>query len=156
MSRLHRGDITSQLLARRLGLSRKGAGVHAELIPGTFRPVANRSNGYLIDRAAQEAGKYYNGVRGLAIQDASVQESMGTIADRTRENLVSTDNAIIMARLRLRKAAQAVAEGTRAPGLEEAAQSVRSASFVLPADGKFRDAALDAVKVRKGEHHVAV
>ena len=29
-------------------------------------------------------------------------------------------------------------------------------SFVLPVDGKFKDAALDAVKVRKGEYHVAV
>jgi hypothetical protein len=137
-------------------LMRKGAGVHAELIPGTFRPVANRSNGYLMDRVAQETGKYYNGIRGLAMQDASVQESMGPIADRSKENLVATDNAIIMARLRLRKAAQAVAEGKRAPGLDEEAQSVRSASFVLPVDGKFKDAALDAVKVRKGELHVAV
>ena len=33
---------------------RKGAGVHAELIPGTFRPVANRNNSYLMDRVAQE------------------------------------------------------------------------------------------------------
>src|SRR6266699_1264650 len=109
-----------------------------------------------MDRIAQETGKYYNGVRGLAMQDASVQESMGPIADRSKENLVSTDNAIIMARLRLRKVAQAVAEGKRAPGLNEAAQSVRSASFVLPEDGAFKEAALDAVKVRKGEQHVAV
>ena len=81
---------------------------------------------------------------------------MGPIADRTKENLVATDNAIIMARLRLRKAAQAVAAGKHAPGLDEEAQNVRSASFVLPVDGKFKDAARDAVKVRKGEQHVAV
>jgi phthalate 4,5-dioxygenase oxygenase subunit len=144
------------LSSEEVELMRNGAGVHAELIPGTFRPTANRSNGYLMDRVAQETGKFYSGVRGLAIQDASVQESMGPITDRTRENLVATDNAIIMARLRLRKAAQAVAEGKRAPGLDEEAQSVRSASFVLPVDGKFKDVAIDAVKVRKGEHHVAV
>jgi phthalate 4,5-dioxygenase len=144
------------LTAEELEQMKKGAGVHAELIPGTFRPVANRSNGYLIDRAAQEAGHYYSGVKGLAIQDASVQESMGTIADRTKENLVSTDNAIIMARLRLRKAAQAVREGKRAPGLDPAAQNVRSASFLLPEDRAFKEAALEAVKVRTGEQHVAV
>jgi len=144
------------LTAEEIALMRKGAGVHAELIPGTFRPLANRNNGYLIDRAAQESGQYYSGVAGLAIQDASVQESMGPIADRTRENLVATDNAIIMARQRLRKAALAVAEGKRAPGLDAEAQSVRSASFVLPVDAKFKDVALDAVKVRKGEQHVAV
>jgi hypothetical protein len=109
-----------------------------------------------MDRAAQEAGHYYSGVKGLAIQDASVQESMGPIQDRSKENLVSTDNAIIMARLRLRKAAQAVQEGKPAPGLDAEAQSVRSASFLLPEDGEFKDAARDAIKVRKGEHHVAV
>jgi hypothetical protein len=144
------------LSEREVELMKTGAGVHADLIPGTFRPVANRSNGYLMDRAAQEAGHYYSGVKGLAIQDASVQESMGPIVDRSKENLVSTDNAIIMARLRLRKAAAAVAEGKRAPGLDEAAQSVRSASFVLPEDGAFKETAIEAVKVRKGEYHVAV
>jgi phenylpropionate dioxygenase-like ring-hydroxylating dioxygenase large terminal subunit len=144
------------LTAQELELMKKGAGVHAELIPGTFRPVANRTNGYLMDRAAQEAGDCYSGVKGLAMQDASVQESMGAIADRTRENLVSTDNAIIMARLRLRKAAQAVKDGKPAPGLDPAAQNVRSASFVLPEDRGVKDAALEATKVRKGEQHVAV
>jgi len=48
------------------------------------------------------------------MQDASIQESMGPIQDRTKENLVSTDNAIIMARLRLRKAAEAVATAAKA------------------------------------------
>src|SRR5437588_298116 len=144
------------LSEREIELMKTGAGVHAELVPGTLRPVANRTNGYLMDRAAQEAGHYYSGVKGLAIQDASVQESMGPITDRSKENLVSTDNAIIMARLRLRKAAQAVQKGERAPGLDAEAQSVRSASFVLSEDAAFKEAAFDAVKVRKGEHHVAV
>ena len=39
------------------------------------------------------------------MQDAAIQESMGPIQDRTRENLVSTDNGVIMARQRLRKSA---------------------------------------------------
>jgi hypothetical protein len=90
------------------------------------------------------------------MQDASVQESIGTIADRSTENLVSTDNAIIMARQRLIKAAKAVQEGGRAPGLEPDAQLVRSASFVLPADADFKQHALDAVKYRKGVPHIAV
>ncbi|MEJ1158994.1 Rieske 2Fe-2S domain-containing protein [Prosthecomicrobium sp. N25] len=133
-----------------------GAGVHADLIPGTFRPKANMDNDYLMDRAAQKAGRTYSGVKGIAIQDSSLQESMGPIADRTRENLVSTDNAIIMARMRLRKAAQAVQAGKKAPGLDSAAQNVRSASFILPAGGAFKEAALDAVRVREGEEPVAV
>jgi len=90
------------------------------------------------------------------MQDASVQESIGTIADRSVENLVSTDNAIILARQRLLKAAKAVQEGGRAPGLEAADQLIRSASFVLPVDANFKQHALDAVKYRKGEPHIAV
>jgi len=139
-----------------LDTMRGGGGVHAELIPGTFQPVANRHNNYLMDREAQEAGRSYNGIKGLAMQDASVQESMGLIQDRSKENLVSTDNAIIMARLRMRKAAQAVAQGVRPPGLEQEAQNVRSASFILPEDGAFAETALDAAKVRQGQPHVAV
>jgi phthalate 4,5-dioxygenase oxygenase subunit len=144
------------LTAEEVELMKLGAGVHAELIPGTFRPVANRANDYLMDRAAQAANLTFSGISGIAMQDASLQESMGPVQDRTRENLVSTDNAIIMARLRLRKAAEAVAKGAPAPGSETAAQQVRSSSFVLPEEGSFRDAALDAAKVRKGRPHVAV
>jgi hypothetical protein len=81
---------------------------------------------------------------------------MGAIADRTNENLVSTDNAIIMARQRWLKAAKEVQDGGKAPGLSPEAQLVRSASMVLPVDADFKKHALDAVKHRKGEPHVAV
>ena len=75
-----------------------------------FRPLANKDNDYLMDREAQKAGKTYSGVEGIAMQDASLQESMGPIVDRTKENLVSTDNGIIMARHRLMRAAKALVE----------------------------------------------
>jgi hypothetical protein len=74
-------------------------------VPGTYRPLANKDNDYLIDRAAQKRGDSYSGVEGIAIQDGSLQESMGPIVDRTKESLVSTDNGIIMARHRLMRAA---------------------------------------------------
>ena len=35
---------------------RDGKGVHVATIPGTYLPLANRSNDYLMDRAAQKAG----------------------------------------------------------------------------------------------------
>ena len=104
----------------------------------------------------QKSRRHYNGVRGLAMQDASVQESMGPIADRTVENLVSTDNAIILARSRLLKAAREVQQGARAPGLNPEDQLVRSASFIIPVEASFKDQALDAMKYRKGVPHVAV
>jgi phthalate 4,5-dioxygenase len=135
---------------------RNGRGVHVDLIPGTFRPKANRSNDYMMDRVAQKEGRYYSGIKGLAIQDASLQESMGAIVDRSTENLVSTDNAIIMARQRLLKAVRAAEQGVPLPGTQPSEQRLRSASFVLPADQNFRETAEDAVQVREGQHHIAV
>jgi phthalate 4,5-dioxygenase len=133
-----------------------GAGIHVPLEPGTFRPVMNRDNDYQIDRAAQKAGRYYSGVRSIAIQDASVQESMGPIADRTTETLVATDIAIVQARRFLAKAADALKEGIAPPGLDPATHRVRSASFILPASEPLKDAAAEAIKVREGQPHMAV
>jgi len=137
-------------------LIKNGNGVHADLIPGTFRPVANRTNDYLIDRVKQKSGRHYSGVKGLAMQDASIQESQGIIADRTVEHLVTTDRAIVAARQRLLKAGEELQKGGSAPGLAPEAQLVRSASFVIPVEAEFEKHAVDAVKYRKGEPHVAV
>jgi hypothetical protein len=148
---------TRALSAMELEVMRQGGGVHCDLIPGTWRPVANKSNDYLIDRVAQKEKRSYSGVRGLAIQDASVQESMGPIADRTKEHLVSTDRAIVMARARLREAAEALRKtGARPPGVAPESQQVRSASFITPVETSFKDTALDATKLRFGEPFVAV
>jgi hypothetical protein len=99
-------------------------------------------NDYLMDRAAQEAGRTYSGIEGFAMQDASLQESMGPIVDRTKETLVSTDIGIIMARQRLLRAATALEDtGALPPGLDPAHQRVRSAAIVLPPDLPFKDGA---------------
>jgi phthalate 4,5-dioxygenase len=148
---------TRPLTEQELEAMENGHGVHPTLIPGTFRPTANIENDYQMDREAQRQKIYYSGIKGIAIQDASLQESMGAIADRTRENLVSTDNAIIMARMRLRKAAKALEAGKGSPpGIAPDTQQVRSASFILPQDGEFKQTALDASQVRIGEPFVAI
>ncbi|HEY4201945.1 MAG TPA: Rieske 2Fe-2S domain-containing protein [Devosiaceae bacterium] len=148
---------TRPLSEAELEAMENGHGVHPTLIPNTFRPTANIDNDYNMDRQAQRDKVYYSGIKGIAIQDASLQESMGAIADRSKENLVSTDNAIIMARMRLRKAAKALEAGKGTPpGIEPDTQQVRSASFILPEDGPFKETALDASKVRIGEPFVAV
>jgi phenylpropionate dioxygenase-like ring-hydroxylating dioxygenase large terminal subunit len=136
---------------------RDGQGIHAKYIPGTFRALANKDNDYLMDRAAQKAGKTFSGIEGFAMQDASLQESMGPIVDRTRENLVSTDNGIIMARHRLMRAAKALAEkGVAPPGVDPAHQQVRSASVILPPDQPFKDAAREDLRVRPDVAHASV
>jgi len=90
------------------------------------------------------------------MQDASVQESMGPIQDRSKENLVSTDNAIIMARHRLLRAAQGVQKGAAPPGLDPEAQRVRSATFVLPVDVPFAEAKREDLTVREGVPHTSI
>ena len=69
---------------------------------------------------------------------------------------ISTDNAIIMARMRLKKAARALEKGTAPPGLDPQAHKVRSASFILPEDGAFKETALEATEMKIGEPFVAV
>jgi phthalate 4,5-dioxygenase len=139
-----------------LDTMRGGGGIHTRLIPGTFRPVINKDNDYMMDRGAQKAGRTYSGVSGIAMQDAAVQESMGPVQDRTKENLVSTDNAIIMARHRLRRATVALPGGAPPPGLTAECQRVRSATFVLPQDVPFAEARREDLKVRQGVSHTSI
>jgi len=131
--------------------------VHNQYVPGTFRPRQNKDNDYLMDRDAQKRGETYSGVWGIAMQDASLQESMGPIVDRTKENLVSTDNGIIMARHRLRKAVIGLRDkGVQPPGRSTDHQMVRSAARVLPPDQPFKDAMKDDLTVRPGVKQTSV
>jgi phthalate 4,5-dioxygenase len=132
-------------------------GIFVKFVPGTFRPLQNKDNDYLIDRAAQKAGRYFSGVEGIGMQDASLQESMGPVVDRTKENLVSTDNGIIMARHRMLKAIKALNDkGVAPPGVDPAHQRVRSAAVILPADQPFNEGAREALIVREGTAHASV
>lgn len=136
---------------------RDGHGVHNEYVPGTYRPLANKDNDYLIDREAQRRGDTYSGVKGIAMQDASLQESMGPIVDRAKENLVSTDNGIIMARQRLRKAVMALRdEGVTPPGVDPAHHRVRSVAIVLPKDADFIEHSRQALTVTPGVKQTTV
>lgn len=134
-----------------------GKGIHVEYVPGTFRPAANKDNDYLMDRDAQRRGETFSGIRGIAMQDASLQESMGPVVDRTRENLVSTDNGIIMARHRLLRSVKAMIDnGITPPGLALEHMRCRSAALVLPKEQPFVEAARDALAIRTGLEHATV
>jgi phthalate 4,5-dioxygenase len=136
---------------------RAGKGIHVATIPGTHIPVANKGNDYLMDRAAQKAGRSFSGIEGIGMQDASLQESMGPIADRTKENLASTDNGIVMARMRLMKAARALADkGETPPGVDPAHHRVRSAALILAPGMPFNEAAKEALTVRPGKPQTSV
>jgi phenylpropionate dioxygenase-like ring-hydroxylating dioxygenase large terminal subunit len=135
---------------------RSGQSIYAELIPGTYRPAANKDNDYLIDREGQKTGRYDSGVKGISMQDASIQESMGPITDRTLEYLAPTDIAIVKARRRLLDAALLLHKGAQPPGLEPETHRVRSASFVSSA-ARFKDAAQEAkLAAEAGTAHVSI
>lgn len=148
---------TRALTAEERAAMEAGWGVHNQYVPGTFRPLQNKDNDYLMDREAQKRGESYSGIWGIAMQDASLQESMGPIIDRTKENLVSTDNGIIMARHRLRKAVQAMMKtGAVPPGVDTAHQRVRSVSTLLPREAPFVEACRDDLTVRPGVKQTSV
>jgi len=134
-----------------------GLGIHVEYVPGTFRPKANRDNHYLIDRAAQRAKKSFSGVKGISMQDASLQESMGRIVDRTTERLGTSDAAIIAARRTLLRAAEANVEGGPPPlAVEPAAQYVRSASILIPKGIPFAEGAAEALRAAPNKPFASV
>jgi phthalate 4,5-dioxygenase len=81
---------------------------------------------------------------------------MGPIVDRAKENLVSTDNAIIMARHYLRRAALALQKGAQPPGLMPECHRVRSATFVLPTGVRFDQARREDLIVREGVPHTSI
>jgi phenylpropionate dioxygenase-like ring-hydroxylating dioxygenase large terminal subunit len=135
---------------------REGHGIHVKYVPGTFIPLANKGNDYLMDREAQRAGLTFSGVDGIGMQDASLQESMGPIVDRTQENLVSTDNGIIMARRALLRAAKANREGKPIPGLDPATQRVRSCAIELPREVRFIEGARHGLFAALGTDPVTV
>jgi phthalate 4,5-dioxygenase len=101
---------------------------------GRWRPIANQDNDYLIDRDAQRTVSY-TGIAGVFPQDSAVIESMGTISDRTRENLAPSDLMIVVTRRRLLEAAQALAEiGKIPPCVDDPgiAAGVRSGDLIAP------------------------
>jgi phthalate 4,5-dioxygenase oxygenase subunit len=149
--------VTRPFSDHELAAMRAGKGIHVEYVPGSFRPRQNKDNDYLVDRAAQKRGETFSGVFGIAMQDASLQESMGPIIDRSKENLVSTDNGIIMARHRLLRAVKALVDkGVPPAGIDVAHQQCRSASIVLPPGQHFKDAAKAALTVQHDIEHVTV
>jgi phthalate 4,5-dioxygenase oxygenase subunit len=134
-----------------------GKGIHTKNIPGTYRPEQNKGNDYMMDREAQKRGETYSGVFGFGMQDASLQESMGPIVDRTRENLVQTDYGIVMTRNRLRKAATELMEkGILPPGRDPEHMKVRSIAVVLDTGLKYAEACQDEMQAEEGKLRATV
>jgi phenylpropionate dioxygenase-like ring-hydroxylating dioxygenase large terminal subunit len=115
-----------------------------EMIPGTFRMQEDITNRYQIDRQKQKHSNY-TGIRSFVAQDLAVtqdQGGLGTIADRSREYLTSSDRAIITWRKRLITSAKVLAAGSEPPeATNPSAYLVRSGDFKAPRSVTIEDAA---------------
>jgi len=107
------------------GNSLPGARTEMQRLPNTtdwygrFRIANNPRNDHLIDRAFQR-DQNYTGIHGIPVQDQAITESMGPIADRTKEHLGTSDRMIMLTRRKLMRAALALAEhGTIPQGVDD-------------------------------------
>ena len=85
-------------------------------IDKNHRKRRNKAVDWLIDRGVQKT-ESYSGIEGINTQDHAVQESMGPIIDRTRENLGTTDKAVIATRRILLRVLKELEQGLDPPGL---------------------------------------
>jgi hypothetical protein len=115
-----------------------------ELVPGTFATKEDIANEYLIDRNEQQTATF-TGIKSFVAQDLAVtqdQGGFGTIADRSREYLTSSDKAIIAWRKRLLTRAKELARGVEPPEPRNAkAYAVRPGDFMLPREATVAEGA---------------
>ena len=87
-----------------------------------YLPKAGRHNGWGFNAAEQLTSTYLGmGEEDINVHDQWAVESMGAMADRTREHLGTTDKVIMANRRVLTKAIETVQNGGRAPGIADAA-----------------------------------
>ena len=104
---------------------------------GRWRPAANASNDYRIDREAQRNDVIYTGISHIHMQDQAITESMGDIVDHSFEHLAPSDQMITRTRRRLLMAARALRDkATVPPGVNDPGiyMQARSGEAVLAAD----------------------
>ncbi|MFO1324703.1 MAG: Rieske 2Fe-2S domain-containing protein [Burkholderiales bacterium] len=99
-----------------------------------YRRFRTRDNNYLQDRKAMKLGDF-TGIPGIPNQDMAMWETMGPIADRSRERLGASDIAIVQFRRIMVDAAKRFARGEPAIGTTEpriAHAQLRSYEGVVP------------------------
>jgi phthalate 4,5-dioxygenase oxygenase subunit len=101
-------------------------------VENQFRSFRTRANDYLLDRDAQRSDTF-SGISGVNTQDRALQETMGIIADRSKERLGTSDRAIIMMRKLLIEAVKVVADGGTPRGARDEYYGVRAIDAILPA-----------------------
>ncbi|MBT7604487.1 MAG: Rieske 2Fe-2S domain-containing protein [Kordiimonadaceae bacterium] len=121
-------------------------GLNFEENPGNgfldrWRLKENNTNDYMVDREEQRNSSY-TGVKGIHLQDQMITESMGSITDRTKEHLGTSDQMITATRRRLINAAKELLKnGTIPPGVNnpEIYHTARSGGMIIDRDLKWQE-----------------
>jgi phthalate 4,5-dioxygenase len=95
-----------------------------------YRAYGNRRNGWNVDREMQKAVNF-TGIEGINAQDRAVQESMGTVVDRSLEHLGPADRAIITTRRLLLDALKVVEDGGLPKGAAGTYYNIRASEKVF-------------------------
>lgn len=101
------------------------------------RKLRNREVDWLIDRDVQKS-ETYSGIDGINNQDHAVQESMGPIVDRSKENLGTTDAAVIATRRILLRRLKHAPPDEDPPGVAPTYYTVRAIERVIDRDVDWR------------------
>ena len=142
---------TRPLSAAELEECRNGSGLHPELDSATYRRKSNRSNGYRPDDTAPQSNPLAS-IRGVLERALVCQESMGTIVDRSQEELGPNDVAILATRDRLLKAAIDLLEGTEPAAAHNGeAYGVRTHTALLSREVAFDEDQAVRAALRKSD-----
>ena len=138
----HESPLTKEELARMTGPKEFG-----EMIPGTYLPLRNKDNDWLIDRDLQRSYNYTGIKTGAPPQDMMAVISMGPIVDRTKEHLGTSDEAILAVRRYLIKMARALQQGEEPyAAYHGEVYRVRQADIVQAEDAPFFEEAEKHIK----------
>ena len=106
-----------------------------------FRSIRNRDNNYMLDRDVQKT-QTFTGIHGINAQDRAIQESMGSIVDRTLEFLGPSDIAIVAARKLLEQAMDIVKDDGEPLGVAPTYYNVRAAEGMYSKGEAWRESLL--------------
>ena len=121
-------------------------------IDKNHRKRRNKGVDWLIDRGVQKT-KSYSGIEGINTQDHAVQESMGPIIDRTRENLGTTDKAVIATRRILLRVLKELEQGLDPPGLGTSYYDLRAIERFVNSGTTWRNMLKEFVKSTAASEH---
>ena len=111
--------------------------------PGDYIGLGgDRSSRWGQDREAMKAGHFTGFTRSVLEEDAAVQVSMGPIVDRSRENLSTSDVAVVRARQLLLESLSSAQQGVLPPGSARAPEAVElpnALDAVVEPGGRWED-----------------